>query len=152
MRIILKGISICLAAILLFTIGIFGYLYFTTQLPNTEEMHSFYSSRQVKFEKINIENISRLIAGQPIDLKENKKVGYIRMSAELKPTISIKYYTHQRGFGVGAFGTGIAYLETPPNKIYASLEAMTEESGPIEGFVGYGHITGNWYYFRWELD
>jgi len=115
-------------------------------------MQRFYLSRQAEFEKINIENISRLTAEQPIDTKQNKKVGYIRMSAELKPAVSIKYYTHQRGFGVGAFGTGVAYLETPPNKLYASLEAMAEDSGPIEGFVGYGHITGDWYYFRWELD
>jgi len=152
MRIILKGIAICLAAILLFIIVIFGYLYFTTKLPNTEEMNSFYSFRQAKFEKINNEIISRLIAGQLIDLKKNKEVGYFRMSAELKPTISIKYYTHQRGFGVGAFGNGIAYLETPPNKIYANLEAMGKDSGAIEGFVGYGRITDHWYYFHWELD
>jgi len=149
---IIKGISICLAVILLFTFGIFGYFYFTTQLPNTAEMQSFYLSRQAKFEKNNTVNISRLIAGQPINLKENKNVGYFRMSAVLKPAVSIHYYTHQRGFGVGALGTGIAYLETPPDKIYTSLEAMADISGPIEGFVGYGHITGRWYYFHWEID
>ena len=54
--------------------------------------------------------------------------------------------------GVGTFGTGIAWLENPPDKIYPDLEAMKKDAGPIEGFVGFGNLSGNWYYFRRELD
>ena len=149
---LIKLISLVVSSILLLVIGIFVYLFFSTQLPDTEGMHRFYLSRQTEFERINRENIANLKTGKPIDLKENKKVGYLRISAELKPSISINYFTHQRGFGVGAFGTGIAYLETPPDKIYANLEAMVEDAGPIEGFLGYSPISPGWYYFRWELD
>ncbi|MEN8107285.1 MAG: hypothetical protein ABFS22_04690 [Pseudomonadota bacterium] len=73
------------------------------------------------------------------------------MEAALKP-LSIKYYTHRRGFGVGTFGTGIAWLENPPDKICPGLEAMKQDDRQIEGFVGFGHLSGNWYYFRGELD
>jgi len=37
---------------------------------------------------------------------------------------------------VASFGTGIAYLEKQPKKIYHSLEAMHQHAGEIEGFIG----------------
>jgi len=59
---------------------------------------------------------------------------YVEATLFLFP--SIKYYTHFRGIGVASFGTGIAYLEKPPNKIYHGLEAMHQHAGEIEGFLG----------------
>ncbi len=53
---------------------------------------------------------------------------------------------------MASFGTGIAYLEKPPTKIYPSLEAMRQDAGEVEGFLGYGHLSNNWYYFLWEAD
>ena len=139
---ILKILTLTLTSLLLLVLGLFGYLFFSTQLPNTEEMHKFYSSHHADLDKENKEIIS----------KENRKIGYFNVEATLNPSISIKYYTHQQGFGVGAYGTGIAYLEIPPHKLYASLEEMNKDSNSMEGFVGFGLLSHNWYYFRWELD
>ena len=149
---ILKILTLTLTSLLLLVLGLFGYLFFSTQLPNTEEMHKFYSSHHADLDKENKEIISKVMAGQPINSKENRKIGYFNVEATLNPSISIKYYTHQQGFGVGAYGTGIAYLEIPPHKLYASLEEMNKDSNSMEGFVGFGLLSHNWYYFRWELD
>jgi hypothetical protein len=131
------------------------YLIFIARLPDTKEMHSYFLSHQAEFEKENTEIISRLKAEQAINSNENMKPVYFRLEAALKPSLSIKYYTHQLGIGLGAFGTGIAYLETPPNIIYSGLEEMVEDSRATEGFVGFGQLSSkssNWYYFFWEID
>jgi hypothetical protein len=151
-RIFKRILVITLAIILLLVTGIFAYLFFVAKLPDTEGMQSYFSSRQAEFERINTEIILRLKAGQPINSKEYKKAGYLGVEAVLNSSISIKYYTHRLGVGLGVFGRGIAYLGTPPNKLYPSLEAMVNDSRSVEGFVGYGRLSNNWYYFSWELD
>ena len=65
----------------------------------------------------------------------------------------MRYYTHLRGIGVGAFGTGIAYIDpVVERKLYPTLEAMTDDAKEVEGFIGYSKISNNWYSFFWEAD
>ncbi len=133
-------------------IGLFVYLFLLHQLPKTEEMQKYYFERQSEFEKINNLILSKLKAAESIESKRNKALGYRYIETTSLPFPSVKYYTHFRGIGVASFGTGIAYLEKPPNKIYPSLEAMRRDADEIEGFLGYGHLSNHWYYFLWEAD
>ena len=148
----MKIVAVIFKSLLIIVIGFVGYLYFSTLLPNTEEMRQYYSNRQDEFETENLKIIADLKAGQIINSKENKEIGYLYVQAILKPSISIKYYTHWRGFGVGAFGPRNAYLENPPYRIYSSLEDMDNDYKSTDGFVGFGTLSPNWYYFRWNTD
>ena len=139
------------------TIFIYGYRLHT--LPTTAEMKSFFASHQSAFRQKNGEILSRLKQHQPISFKADPATGYrwIKISPagedQYQQPVIVRYYTHQRGIGVGGFGTGIAYID-PEIKIksYPSLEAMKVEAKKVEGFIGYTPIAENWYLFFWEAD
>ena len=97
---------------------------------------------------------------KPITLLADSEIGYKWVETEPKPDVYqagepliVRYYTHLRGIGVGAFGTGIAYIDPRmQEKTYPSLEAMINDAKEVEGFIGYSKISDNWYYFFWEAD
>lgn len=149
-----------LAALLVFII-ILGFMsYSRFQLPTTAEMKEYFFVHQSRFEQENSAIVSALTQKTVIDSGANTQVGYQWL--ETQPTLDayqagdpiiVRYYTHLRGIGVGTFGAGIAYIDPArTEKIYPSLEAMSDDAKKIEGFIGYSHISGNWYSFFWEAD
>lgn len=140
------------------SLGFLGYKRF--QPPTTAEMEEFFTTHRIGFAQKNAAILSALAQKTTINSGADAKVGYKWLETQPKPEffqdgepIIIRYYTHLRGIGVGAFGTGIAYIDPSiQEKNYPSLEAMTDDAKKVEGFVGYSHITDNWYYFFWEAD
>jgi hypothetical protein len=78
--------------------------------------------------------------------------GYAFWLRASPPLQGLLFITHQRGFGVGAFGTGVAHLATTPDKLYRDLEAMHEDARSVEGFVGFTEFGDGWYGLLWEAD
>ena len=144
--------------IAIITLGFIGYTRF--QLPSTAEMEEFFAAHRSGFEQKNYSILSALAQKETIDLGPDSKVGYQWLEMELKSDsyqdgdpITLRYYTHLRGIGVGAFGTGIAYIDPSiQTKNYPSLEAMADDAKKVEGFVGYSHIAENWHTFFWKAD
>jgi len=132
--------------------GMFACLYLQHRLPETEEMHGYFAQHQSEFKTTNRLLLSQLKTSESIDPKQPDAVAYRHIEATRLPSAVIRYFTHFRGIGVASFGTGIAYLEKSPDKLYPDLQAMQQEATEVEGFLGYGHLSGNWYYFRWEAD
>jgi len=149
-------LAVLLIAII--SLGFIGCKRF--QSPTTVEMEEFFAANRVGFEQKNAEILAALTQKTAINLGADAKVAYKWF--ETQPNhdffqdgepIIIRYYTHLWGIGVGVFGTGIAYIDPSiQEKIYPSLETMTDDAKKVEGFVGYSHITGNWHSFFWEAD
>jgi hypothetical protein len=139
-------------------LGIIGYTRFRS--PTTAEMAEFFFEHQSMFEQKNVAILSALSQKAEIDSGPNTEVGYRWLETQPAPyayqdsePMMVRYYTHLRGIGVGAFGTGIAYFDPGiQEKTYPSLEAMKNDAGKVEGFVGYCRISGNWHSFFWEAD
>lgn len=150
-----------LLAVLLISIISLGCIsYSRFQTPTTAEMEEFFAAHQVGFEKKNAAILTALAKKTVIDSSADTQIGCQWIETQPRPDsyqkgepVKIRYYTHLRGIGVSAFGTGIAYI-APANqeKNYPNLEAMRSEAKKIEGFVGYSHIIGNWHSFLWEAD
>ena len=149
---VIKILAALLLTLLLIIAGLLVYIDFSTRLPDTKGMEEYYSQHKELFSERTAEIILSLKAGREIDTNRRDEIGYFRVDAALEPSVLVKYYTHQRGFSVGAYGNGIAYLEMPPARLYGSLQQMVEDSRAVEGFEGFGRLSANWYYFRWELD
>jgi hypothetical protein len=140
------------------TLGFIGYRQF--KLPKTDEMEEFFSLQRTMFEQKNAAILTALLTNKVISPGADKGVGYQWLETEPRSDtyqqgepVIVRYYTHNRGIGVGAFGTGIAYIDPrKKEKIYPSLEDMAPDAKKIEGFIGYSHISGNWYSFLWEAD
>jgi len=145
----IKIISILLAISTSVIVGGIVVLYFNFKLPTTIEMRNYFSSHQSEFENKNAEILAVLAAGGHVDSGGNAKVGYLGLQATSEPSAQIMYFTHRAGIGVGSFGTGIAYLESQPVTLYPSLEAMRDDGGKDDGFVGFGRLSGKWYFFFW---
>ena len=153
-------VRILLAIIIAYTIGlgIIGYNRF--QSPTTGEMEEFFSKQQNMFEGKNAALLTALSQKKTIDLDADAEVGYLWIEMQPEPhsyqdgdPLLIRYYTHLRGIGVSSFGAGIAYFDQKrPEQTYPSLEAMADDAEKTEGFIGYSHIAGNWYFFFWEAD
>ena len=146
----MKIISILLAISTSVIVGGIVGLYFLFKLPTTIEMRNYFSSHQSEFERKNAEILPVLAAGGQVDSESNSKVGYLWIRATSEPSAQVMYFTHRAGFGVGSFGTGIAYLETQPVTLYPSIEAMRVEGSKDDGFVGFGRLSGKWYFFFWN--
>ena len=152
--------KILLATILVASValGIVGYRLFS--LPTTAEMSEFFSENQSAFVLKNAEILSAVAQKKSINLQADAGIGYRWLevqpdshSYQNSDPITVRYYTHMRGIGVSAFGTGIAYLDSEIEKnIYPSLETMINLAKNVEGFIGYSHIVDNWYSFFWEAD
>ncbi|SHJ99305.1 hypothetical protein SAMN02745165_03709 [Malonomonas rubra DSM 5091] len=139
-------------------LGFIGYRQFT--LPKTAEMEEFFSRQRAMFKQKNAAILTALSTNTAIASGADKDVGYQWLETEPRPdsyqqggSVTVRYYTHIRGVGVGAFGTGIAYIDPArKEKIYPTLEDMASDAKKVEGFIGYSHISGNWYSFFWEAD
>ena len=144
--------------ILIISLGFIGYNRF--QLPSTAKMEEFFVAHQSGFEQKNTVIISALEQKIEIDSGVNRQVNYQWLkilpsldSYQEGDPVAVLYYTHLRGIGVGSFGTGIAYIDPKKQeKTYPTLESMSADAARIEGFIGYCHISGNWYSFVWEAD
>ena len=138
--------------------GIVGYNSF--KVPSTVEMVDFFSTHRGGLEQKKVAMLSALEQKQVISLGADTQLGYRWLEIEPQPDsylpgepVTIRYYTHLRGIGVGGFGTGIAYIDSAKSeKIYPSIEAMSEAAKQVEGFIGYSRIVDNWYCFLWEAD
>jgi hypothetical protein len=118
----------------------------------TGDLKSFFEDRSSFFEQKNTELLAMIRRGDQIDTGFSRKIGYKYINIVSKDPFRIHYVTDQRGIGVGSYGTGVAYLEREPDIVYESLESMYDKGQGIEGFVGYGHLKGKWYYFYWKAD
>ena len=149
-------LAVILIAII--ALGIVGYHLFSS--PTTIEMKEFFSKNQSAFAQRNVEILSAVAQEKSVNSNGDADVGYrwLEVQPELHSyqngdPLIVRYYTHLRGIGVGAFGTGIAYLDPRvEEQIYPNLEAMTNDAKKVEGFIGYSKIADNWYCFFWEAD
>lgn len=140
------------------SLGFVGYKSY--RLPTTVEMEEFFAAHRSGFEHKNTSILYSLQNKVAVDSGLDTTVGYQWLEMEPKADlyedggpVIIRYYTHLRGIGVGAFGVGIAYIDpSDQEKNYTNLEAMTDDARKIEGFIGYSHISGNWHTFLWEAD
>jgi hypothetical protein len=157
MKTFFKLLLLCVL-ITIIALGFLGYLHFSS--PKTAEMKEFFSLHQTAFEQKNGEILAALSQRTAIHSGPDEKVGYRWLEIEPQPEIYrdgdpliVRYYTHMRGIGVGAFGTGIAYLDPSIlEKVYPNLEAMGNDAKEVEGFIGYSPVSGNWHIFYWEAD
>lgn len=124
-------------------------LYLQYRLPSTADMETFFHEHRAELERRNIEVLA---AAGDVESGPDPRAGYRFLEVRREPPRAVRYFTHLRGIGVSAFGTGIAWLESPPEKVYSSLEAMLDDSAMTERFIGYGRLEGSWYYFLWEAD
>lgn len=139
-------------------LGVLGIRFFSA--PTTADMEDFFTNHKLAFEEKNRGLLTALSHQTAISSDGDTKIGYRWLEIEPKPEtyqngdpVIVRYYTHLQGIGVGAFGTGIAYLDPRrEEKRYPSLEAMMEDRKGVEGFIGYSRISGNWYSFFWEAD
>lgn len=135
-----------------------GYSHF--KIPTTAEMEEFFTAHQINFEEKNAAILANLQKNNTINTGPDSQIGYQWLEIQPFPDsyqtgepVTIRYYTHLKGIGVGAFGTGIAYIDhARQEKIYPSIEAMQNDAKNVEGFVGYSSITENWYSFYWKAD
>ncbi|MBW2710117.1 MAG: hypothetical protein JRD04_12835, partial [Deltaproteobacteria bacterium] len=137
-------------------LAILSYNQFS--LPTSTEMDNYFLEHQEAFKQKNDSILAALQLQKPITLLADSEIGYKWVEIEPKPNVYqagkpliVRYYTHLRGIGVGAFGTGIAYIDPRiEEKEYPDLEAMIDDTKKVEGFIGYSKISDNWYYFFWE--
>ncbi len=132
-------------------LGVALYAMFHEPMPNAGTMRLLFVDRQLAFERRNEELLRAAAEGRPYDTGPDNRIGY-RFVRRVADPPGFEYITHIEGVGTGAFGTGIAYLEKPPKKLYPSIEAMTDDAKAVEGFVGYGAIRPPWYFFLREAD
>jgi hypothetical protein len=135
-----------------------GYRQFS--IPQTAELHEIFADKRNAYETHAANTREAMSKREPIDSAANAQIGYLWLEVEPEPAtyndgdpIVLRYYTHARGIGVGAFGTGIAYLD-PGLRVqnYPDIETMREDARKVEGFIGYSRISGNWYAFYWKAD
>jgi hypothetical protein len=153
---LLKVIGIIIALPFIVIIALIILVY--NPLPTTDEMRDLYYQNRGAWEA-RTEAIQEAKAkNEDFGKKKDETLGYYTYSTGGDPfsaggdLFGILYYTTSSGIGVGTYGTGLAYLGREPQDIYPNLEVMKEEASKVEGFWGYGHIEGNWYYFLWEAD
>jgi hypothetical protein len=123
-------------------------------------MTEFFSLHQTAFEQKNGEILAALSQRTAIHSGPEEKEVYRWLEIEPKPEVYrdgdpliVRYYTHMRGLGVGAFGTGIAHLDPRmQEKTYPSLETMGDDAKKTEGFIGYSRMSGDWHSFFWEAN
>ncbi len=139
-------------------LGVLGMRFFSA--PTTTNMEDFFTNHKLAFEEKNRELLTALSQQITVSSEGDTMIGYRWVEVEPKQEIYqkgdpviVRYYTHLKGIGVGAFGTGIAYLDPRrEEKSYPDFEAMMEDRKGAEGFIGYSRISGNWYSFFWEAD
>lgn len=155
----MPAIKFRIVAIAIVVMSLATCMYSGFRIPSTADMKDFYSEHQNDFEQHNAALLMKLSKNESIDTGPNPAVGYQWLMVFPHPSIyeegmeiELRYYTHKKGIGVGSYGTGIAYLDPGTTETYPSIEAMKEDASQVEGFVGYGAIAGNWYYFLWEAD
>ncbi len=121
-------------------------------LPTTDGMKGYFAQHQVVLQRVNVEILAALSEGKQMDPALAKGEVYQFLQLRSTPMPMVNYHTHVKGFGLGSYGTGIAYSPSAPEKIYENLEVMRPDAAAVEGFVGYTHISGDWYAFFWEAD
>lgn len=130
-------------------ICLMSLFYFSNSRPSAQEMKDYFLERQSAFEGKNAELLSAISENREIEKGTDEHVGYQWLKLTYEPNIQIRYYTDSLGIGVGSFGTGLAYLQSPPDKTYPDFESMYDDARRVEGFIGYTHILDNWYSFLW---
>ena len=140
------------ALVLLVIVAIVGLALLAHHpLPNEAEIIALYQANAEAYEKRTDEIRETLKQKKSPGPIRDEKLGYFAIEARNSP-FSVLYYTHSSGIGVGAYGTGLAYLTQVPNPVYRSFKEMREAASKVEGFRGYGSINGRWYYALWEVD
>ena len=120
-------------------------------LPTAAELTGLLEQNRSAYEQRTEEIRQAVNRGQRFAPLQDDALGYFTFDARREP-FRVLYYTSRSGLGVGAYGTGLAYLEEPPERLYSGIEAMREAARAVEGFIGFGGIEGDWYYFFWEAD
>ena len=146
---LLAVVGAVVALLLLLIIGTAFYTH--EEIPSTQDIKAVFFDKRMEYEERTAQIRKAIEANEKLDRDGDEILGYSRFSFKKEP-FSVLYYTTNSGFGVGAFGAGIAYFEEVPDNLFASMEEMAEPAAEVEGFYGYGPIEGNWYYFRWEAD
>ena len=124
-------------------------------LPSTSDLQSYFAAHREDFNRINQRIINIVSENKKLSLDEESKfaeilgIKFIEVLSADPP--GVKYYSHKRGIGVASYGTGIAYLYTPPAKVYSAFETMKEDAKD-EGFIGFCKLEDNWYSFLWAAD
>ena len=149
MKILLRVVAIIAALIVLLVIAV---QLLNPPLPDSAEMQAYFAERRDAFERRHAEVSAALAANKSVITGTNDAVGYEFLMRSHSPREGVIFITHKRGIGVGMSGTGVAYLNSPPEKTYPDLKAMYPDAKAVEGFVGFSHIQGNWYYLLWEAD
>ena len=137
-------------------------------LPADETMEAHLRHHRPELEVLVGSVLEALAAGEPVPpgtytpyrekgiLRRVELDGWPRPDAEAdgaaSTPVAIRFHTHVRGIGVGAYGAGLAWLQEPPAKAYVSGNEMMQAARQVEGFIGYRHIEGHWYAFLWEAD
>ena len=149
MKLILKILAALIGLAVLAALALAFLAY--EPLPNEKDLTTLYETNAGAFEARTAEIREAVATSSSITKRRDEVLGYFAVEAHAQP-FSVLYYTHSSGIGVGAYGTGLAYFEEPPEHVYANLEAMKPDAAAVEGFRGYGPIRDNWYYVFWEVD
>ncbi|MFC1524133.1 hypothetical protein ACFL6N_05010 [Thermodesulfobacteriota bacterium] len=138
-------------------LGLGGVLLFRSySLPDSAQMQEYFHQHRESLAAANREILASMAPDGHLQAgvtdKQAKLLDIEFIETNSRFPLEIRYHTHVRGIGVGAYGTGIAFLELPPLRLYSNLENMAEDAAQEEGFTGYCAITENWYSFLWEAD
>lgn len=115
---------VLIAVVLTVIVGLGVLFYSHYRLPTTAEMEDFFSKHRSAFERKNADVLFAVSQNRAIDSGPDTEIGYQFLEIRPESPLMVKYFTHVRGIGVGAFGTGIAYLESPPGKTARRVSAL----------------------------
>ncbi|MBU1564983.1 MAG: hypothetical protein KJ630_05060 [Proteobacteria bacterium] len=146
----------CLSFVFIFIVIMYLTMHVMFKCPSLSDMQEYFTNHQEFFETTNNQIMSTMLSGKTFVPKESgsyKNILWLKVIGDkVDQDFQVRYFTHIKGIGVGSYGTGIAYLNSPPKMIYGDFESMNKDASEEEGFVGYCSIKGPWYIFFWEAD
>ena len=149
MKLLLKILATFLILVIVAILGLAFIAY--SPLPSDEEMVALYRNNVHEYENRTNQIRASIMNNESFGSHRDEALGYYALDVRKSP-FSVFYYTHSSGIGVGAYGTGLAYFDEAPDRIYENLSAMKPDASAAEGFRGYAPIDGHWYYAFWEAD
>ena len=149
MKTLLKILATLVGLLIIAVVALILFAY--SPLPTVDEIEELYTLHREGYAARTAEIRAKLEKGEAPGNRVDETLGYFAYETRSAP-FSVTYLTHSSGIGVGAYGTGLAYFDAPPEKIYGSVESMKQDMAAVEGFRGYLRIAEDWYFVLWEAD